>query len=87
MPFLPPRDLPDPGIETLSLVSPALQADSLPLASPGKPGLLAKLPKAAVETRSLAMYTDDLAESGTRTCKLRLQKYEWVPRWSGQLSG
>ena len=28
--FPPPRDLPDPGIEPTSLVSPALQADSLP---------------------------------------------------------
>ena len=26
-----PGDLPDPGIEPMSLVSPALQADSLPL--------------------------------------------------------
>ena len=51
LPFLPPSDLPDPGIETSSLVSPALQANSLLLAPPGKPGLLAKLLKAAVETR------------------------------------
>ena len=28
MPFSPPGDLPDPGIETASPVSPALQADS-----------------------------------------------------------
>ena len=27
-PFLPPGDLPDPGIEATSLESPALQADS-----------------------------------------------------------
>ena len=32
-----PGDLPDPGIETLSPVSPALQADSLPSEPPGKP--------------------------------------------------
>ena len=31
LPFPPPRDLPDPGIKPLSLVSPALQVDSLPL--------------------------------------------------------
>ena len=31
LPFSPPGDLPDPGIKPLSLVSPALQADSLPL--------------------------------------------------------
>ena len=29
--FLPPRDLPDPGIAPESLLSPALQANSLPL--------------------------------------------------------
>ena len=32
-----PRDLPDPGIEPVSLASPALQADSLLLVPPGKP--------------------------------------------------
>ena len=32
----PPGDLPDPGIEPVSLVTPALQAHSLPLAPPGK---------------------------------------------------
>ena len=31
-----PGDLPDPGTETASLVAPALQAGSLPLALPGK---------------------------------------------------
>ena len=33
-PFPSPRDLPDPGIKT---VSPILQADSVPSAAPGKP--------------------------------------------------
>ena len=33
----PPGDLPDPGIEPTSPVSPALQADSLPLSFPGNP--------------------------------------------------
>ena len=37
LPFPPPGDLPDPGIEPASLMSPALEAGSLPLASPGKP--------------------------------------------------
>ena len=32
-----PGDLPNPGTEPTSLLSPALQADSLPLALPGKP--------------------------------------------------
>ena len=36
MPFPPPGDLPDPVIEPLSLVSPALQVDSLPTDLPGK---------------------------------------------------
>ena len=31
LPFPPPGDLPNPGIKPMSLVSPALQADSLPL--------------------------------------------------------
>ena len=39
LPFTPPGDLPDPGIELESL---AWQADSLPSEPPGKPTLLAK---------------------------------------------
>ena len=34
--FPSPGDLPDPGIEPMSLTSPALQADSLPLKPSGK---------------------------------------------------
>ena len=37
LPFSTPGDLPDPGIEPVSLVSPALQVDSLPDEPPGKP--------------------------------------------------
>ena len=37
LPCPPPGDLPDPGIEPVSPVSPALQADSLPTEPPGKP--------------------------------------------------
>ena len=33
----PPGNLPDPGIEPTSPVSPALQADFLPTEPPGKP--------------------------------------------------
>ena len=36
-PFPTPGDLPGPGIEPVSLATLALQADSLSLASPGKP--------------------------------------------------
>ena len=35
--FPPPGDLPDPGMETVSLMSPALAFGSLPLAPFGKP--------------------------------------------------
>ena len=38
LPFPPPGDLPDPGIEPTSPVSPALQADSLPTEPSGKYG-------------------------------------------------
>ena len=36
LPCPPPVDHMNPGIEPVSLTSPALQADSLPLAPPGK---------------------------------------------------
>ena len=39
LPCPPPGDLPDPGIEPISLASPALQADSLPTEPPGKPNV------------------------------------------------
>ena len=37
LPFPTPGDLPGPGIEPVSLASPTLAADSLPLAFPWKP--------------------------------------------------
>ena len=37
LPFPPPGDLPDPGIEPKYLASPALQEDSLPTEPSGKP--------------------------------------------------
>ena len=37
LPCPPPRDLPTPGIEPPSLMSPALQGDSLPLSHQGSP--------------------------------------------------
>ena len=36
LPCPPPGDLPNPGIETVSLLSPALEVGSLPLVPPGK---------------------------------------------------
>ena len=38
LPWPPPENLPDPGIEPKSPASPALQVDSLPTEPPGKPG-------------------------------------------------
>ena len=40
LPFPPPGDLPNPGIES---GSPALQADSLPSEPPGKPRVISKI--------------------------------------------
>ena len=37
LPFLPPRDLPDPGIELMSLASPALAGRFFTIAPPRKP--------------------------------------------------
>ena len=37
LPFPHPGDFPDPGIEPVSLMCPALQVGSLPLVPPGKP--------------------------------------------------
>ena len=37
LPFTPPGDLPDPGIEPMSPVSPALHEDSLPAEPLGMP--------------------------------------------------
>jgi len=37
LPFPPPGELPNPGIKPLSPVSPALQADSLPMSYWGSP--------------------------------------------------
>ena len=42
LPCPSPGDLPNPGIEPTSPVSPALQADSLPIEPPGKPNVVFK---------------------------------------------
>ena len=44
LPFPSPGDLPDPGIISLSLVSPALQEDFLPAEPPGKVDLMILVP-------------------------------------------
>ena len=40
LPCLPPGDLPNPGVEPMSLMSPALASVFLPLAPPGKPNII-----------------------------------------------
>ena len=42
LPFPPPRDLPDPGIEPVSLMSPALAGRFFTTAPPGKPQVYIK---------------------------------------------
>ena len=37
LPFLPPGDLPDPGIEPVSVMAPALAGELFTPVSPGKP--------------------------------------------------
>ena len=37
LPFAPPGNLPDPGIESMSSLAPALQEDSLPMSHQGNP--------------------------------------------------
>ena len=44
LPFPFPGDLPDPGIESSFLSSPALQAESLPAEPLGKPGIVVPSP-------------------------------------------
>ena len=43
LPYPPPGDLPDPEIKAMFPASPALQKDSLPTESPGKPAVLLTL--------------------------------------------
>ena len=46
--FPPPEDLPDPGIKPTTPVSPALQADSLPLSHQGSHILVSELSNGCV---------------------------------------
>ena len=50
LPIPPPGDLPNPGIEPRSLLSPALQAGSLPAEPSGKPMLCHRRPVTDEET-------------------------------------
>ena len=49
LPFPPPGDLPDPGVEPMSLMSPALAGGFLPLVPAGKPRDLCSSVKLEVE--------------------------------------
>ena len=53
LPYPPPRDIPDPGIEPAPLAASALQADSLPLSHWESPlvTLVAKIFRATLEKR------------------------------------
>ena len=61
LPFPPLGDLPDSGIEPVSLVLPALQADSLPLSHQGSPG---KSLKIFLFILKLACFFHDSADVG-----------------------
>ena len=44
----PSGDMPDPGIEPMSPMAPALQSDSLPLSHPGSQGLVGETDKSVI---------------------------------------
>ena len=52
LPFLPPRDLPDPGIKPVFPVSPALADRFLPLHHPGRPKVITDTVKFKSKMRS-----------------------------------
>ena len=60
----PPGDLPNPGIEPASPVTPALQVDSLPLSHQGSP-VLATVCETDIST---APFTEEEAEAQRRFC-------------------
>ena len=59
----PPRDLPDPGIEPTSLMSPALQEGSFPLALPGNPAERSLDPSGQAEGAGLLSSISSLISS------------------------
>ena len=68
-----PTDLPDPGIEPTSLVSPALQADSLPTEPLGKPAYLHK--HTHTHTYACARFAIDLRQ--VFSCHCRASGFMW----------
>ena len=74
MPFLPPGDLPDPGIKPTSPVSPALQVDSLLLSHSGSP----------IHSKGLALFHYLTSASPTLLVRIKEKKCEclwtlWKP--------
>ena len=63
LPCLPPGDLPDPGIESMSPASSAFQADSLPLTHQGSPHIYIQAPLLLVFHINTD-FTDQLCNSG-----------------------
>ena len=78
LPFPPPGDLPDPGIEPASAVVPAWQADSLPLSHLGSP---VKSPCVCSVPQSCVTLCDpvDWSPPGSSVCGiLQARILEWV---------
>ena len=78
LPFPPPGDLPDPGIEPASAVAPAWQANSLPLSHLGSP--IKHLCVCSV-TQSCVTLCDsvDCSPPGSSVCGiLQARILEWV---------
>ena len=73
LPFLPPGDLPNPGIKSRS---PELQADSLPSEPPGKPRLEHSPPQRFTFCPWLLLsYKAELSPSNRDSCGLQSRKY------------
>ena len=73
LPFPPPGDLPHPGIKLASLVSPALQTDSLP---PELPGESVKNPSLVVKITYL--YTNFLEKAMAPHSSTLAWKIPWM---------
>ena len=84
LPFPPPGDLPNRGIKLASLVSPALVADSLPTALPGKPPYIQSARVLSRFCRVRLCVTDPmdcslLSSSVHRILQIRILKWVAIP--------
>ena len=84
LPYSPPRDLPNPGIEPTSPESPALQVGSLPLRHQGSPKALHRLDVSHYRlTHSLVvlnLHMADTKNSSQKGSADELWTYLWNPR-------